>query len=115
MRMFCTFPRMRTLKILCAALAAAMPALPSSAQSVPPNLTPAQSEMQIRIVVVPVVTLPHHHKHKDHDDEEVIDVVYDLDTHRETMSVTEEVRPMLVQQNGDAQQEQVRITTVVAK
>jgi hypothetical protein len=108
MRMFCTFPRMRTLKILCAVLAAVMPGLPSSAQNARPNSRPAQSEMHIRVRVVPVVTPPRHHRHKDRDEEAV---VYNLETHPETMSVTEEVRPMLVQ----SRQEQVRIITVVAK
>jgi len=110
--MFCTFPRMRTLKILCAAFAATMPALPSSAQSAPAKSNPAQSEMHIRVKVVPVVAPPRHHKHKDRDEDAVI---YDLNTQPETMSVTEEVRPMLVQKDGGARQEQVRITTVVAK
>lgn len=110
--MFCTFPRMRTLKILCAAFAAAMSALPLSAQSAPAtNPSPTQSEMYIRVRVVPVAMPPHHRKHKDRDDDAVI---YDLNTHREAMSVTEEVRPMLVQEGG-SRQEQVRITTVVAK
>jgi hypothetical protein len=111
--MFCTFPRMRTLKILCAALAIAIPAQPSSAQNSERKEKPAQSEMHIRVMVVPVAMPPRRHKHKDHDEE---DIVYNLSTHRETMSVTEEVRPMLVQQDSSAARlEQVRITTVVAK
>ena len=111
--MFCTFPRMRTLKILCAALVAAIPALPLSAQSTTPNPGPVQSEMHISVIVVPVAMPPHHHKHNDRDQEGVI---YELNTRRETMSVTEEVRPMLLQEGGRvARLEQVRITTVVAK
>jgi hypothetical protein len=106
------FPRMRTLKILCAALAIAMPARPSSAQNAERKDSPTQSEMHIRVRVVPVAIPPRHHKHKDRDQEGVI---YDLNTRRETMSVTEEVRLMLVQEDGSARQEQVRITTVVAK
>ena len=111
--MFCTFPRMRTLKTLCAALVAAIPALPSSAQNADPTNSPAQSEMHIHVRIVPVAMPPRHHKHTDRDEEGVI---YELNTHHETMSVTEEVRPMLVQEDGSvARLEQVRITTVVAK
>jgi hypothetical protein len=112
MRMFCTFPRMRTLKILCAAFAAAMPALPSSAQNAERKNSPTQAEMHIRVRVVPVAMPPRHDKHKDRDEESVI---YDLNTRRETMLVTEEVRPMPVQQDGSSRQEQVWITTVVTK
>ena len=110
--MFCTFPRMRTLKILCAAFAAAMPALPSSAQSAELKDSPAQSQMHIRVIVVPVVAPPRHHKHNNRDDDAV---TYNLNTHSETMSVTEEIRPMVVETGGSVRQEQVRLTTVVAK
>jgi len=111
--MFCTFPRMRTLKILCAALPIAMTAPLSSAQNTERKANPAQLEMHIRVKVVPVAMPPRHDKHKDQDEESII---YNLSTHRETMSVTEEVRPMLVQEGGSiGRLEQVRITTVVAK
>ena len=110
--MFCTFPRMRTLTILCGAFAAAMPAVPTSAQSAPPANSPAQSVIHIQVVVVPVLMPPHHRKHKDRDDDAVI---YSLDTQRETMSVTEQIRPMLVEAGGSVRQEQVLITTVVAR
>ena len=107
------FPRMRTLKILCAALAIARPAPPSSAQNAERKNNPTQSEMHIRVRVVPVAMPPRHHKHKDHEEE---GIVYNLSTHQETMSVTEEVRPMLLQEDGSvARLEQVQITTVVAK
>jgi hypothetical protein len=69
--------------------------------------------MHISVMVVPVVIPPRHHKHKDHDDDE--DIVYNMSMRRETMSVTEEVRPMLVQAGDSTHLEQVRITTVVAK
>lgn len=117
MRMYvCTFPRMRTLRILCTAFVAVTLGLASPAQNARSNTSAAQAELHINVIVVPVVAPPHH-KQRDRDggrDDEA--VTYNLNSPQEKLSVTEEVRPMLVHEGSSvARQEQVRIITVVAK
>ena len=114
MRMYiCTFPRMRTLKIVFAAFAVVTLGMASLAQNERPKRGAAQAEMQINVIVVPVVIPPHHHRHRDRDEGSVS---YNLSPHEEKLSITEEVRPMLVNiDDNAARQEQVRITTVVMK
>lgn len=119
MRMYiCTFPRMRTLRIVFAAFAVvtlgmASLAQASSAQNERPKRGAAQAELQINVIVVPVVIPPRHHRHRDRDEGSVS---YNLTPLEEKLSITEELRTMLVN-TGDnaARQEQVRITTVVMK
>ncbi len=115
MRMFvCTFPRMRTLRILCAAFALVTLGLASPAQDGWINASTAKSGLQINAIVVPAI---HHHRHRDRDRDRDDDAVtYNMDPQRERLSVTEEVRPMLVQEGSSVpKQEQVRIITVVAR
>jgi hypothetical protein len=118
MRMYvCTFPRMRTLRILCAAFVLVTLGSVSPAQDGQTNTSPAKSGLQINAIVVPAITLPHHHRHRDRDrDRDDEAVTYNLDSQREKLSVTEEVRSILVQDGSSVpRQEQVRIITVVAR
>lgn len=118
MRMYvCTFPRMRTLRIFCAAFALVTLCSGSPAQDGRTNTTTAQAGLQINAIVVPVVASPRHHRHRDRDrDRDDEAVIYILDPQPERLSVTEEVRPMLVQEGSSvARQEQVRMITVVAR
>jgi len=112
-------PRMRTLRILFAAFAvvslglAASPAQTSPARNERQKSNAAQAEMQIHVIVVPVVIPPRHDRDKDRNEGAVS---YNLTPREEKLSITEEVRPMLVNAVGDtARQEQVRIITVVTK
>lgn len=108
-------PRMRTLKTLCAAIALATMGLPASAQNTRIHSNTTQSELRIHVIVVPAVALHGHHKDKDQDRDDGA-VTYDLQPTTEQFSVTEEMRPMLVDSGTNAaRQEQVRIITVVPK
>ena len=112
-------PRMRPLSALRAAIALAAIGLPLSAQNALIHSNTTQAELRIHVIVVPAVALHRHHQDKDKDKKEDRDegaVTYDLQPQREEYSVTEEVRPMLVDfGNNAARQEQVRIITVVPK
>ncbi len=112
-------PRIRPLVTLCAAIALVAVGLPVSAQNAQIHSNTTQSELRIHVIVVPAVALHRHHKDKDKDKKEDRDdgaVTYDLQPQREQYSVSEEVRPMLVDSgNNAARQEQVRIITVVPK
>jgi hypothetical protein len=114
MRMyFCTFPHMRALKILCAASLLAALGLPLSAQNARPQSDAPQAELRVKVIVVPAVA--HHGRDTDWDRDEAA-VTYDLKPQHEGFSITEEVRPMLVDAGNNAvRQEQVRIITVVPK
>jgi hypothetical protein len=108
---------MRTLRILCAAFSLVTLGLVSPAQDGQTNTSTAKSGLQINAIVVPAVAPPRHHRHRDRDrDRDDEAVTYNLDPQRERVSVTEEVRPMLVQEGSSVpRQEQVRIVTVVAR
>jgi|ERR1700704_1998923 len=110
----CTIPRMRTLTMLCTALAAIMLGLPLSAESGRTQGSTAQSQLEINVIVMPVIIPPRHH-HKDRDrDEEMVS--YDFTRHEEKLYVTEETRPMLVEVQGKGvQQQPVQLTTMVAR
>ncbi len=114
MRMYiCTFPRMRTLRILFAAFAVVTLGMASPAQNVRSNSSSAQAELHIRVIVVPVVAPPRHHRHRDRDEGSVS---YNLSPREEKLSITEEVRPMLVDVQGTGvEQQSVQLTTVVVK
>jgi hypothetical protein len=87
--------------------------LPLSAQNTRPRTNVPQADLRIKVIVIPAIAP--HHKDKDKDRDEGT-VTYDLQPQREEFSVTEEVRPMLVDTgNNAARQEQVRIITVVQK
>jgi hypothetical protein len=106
---------MRTLKTLCAAIALATMGLPASAQNARIHSNTTQSELRVDVIVVPAVALHRHHRDKDKDRDEAA-ITYDLQPKPEEFSVTEEVRPMMVDSGANAaRQEQVRIITVVAK
>ena len=111
-------PRIRTLMTLCAAMALIAMGLPVSAQNAQIHSNTTQSELRVHVIVVPAVAL-HHHRDKDKDKKEDRDegaVTYDLQPQHEEFSVTEEVRPMLVDPGTNAaRHEQVRIITVVPK
>jgi len=105
---------MRTLAALFAAFAALMMAPPSFAQNGPGSS--AQAELHINVIVMPVVLPPRDHRHRDRDRDRGEDLVtYDLAPQRESLSITKEVRPMLIQTNGkSAERQLVQLTTVVA-
>jgi hypothetical protein len=106
-------PRIRTLVTLCATIALVATGLPLSAQNAQPRTNVPQADLRIKVIVVPAIGPRHKDKDKDHDEGTV---TYDLQPQREEFSVTEEVRPMLVDGgNNAARQEQVRIITVVPK
>jgi hypothetical protein len=108
-------PRIRDLVTLCAAIALVAMGLPVSAQNAQSHSNTKQAELRIHAIVVPAVALHRHHRDKDKDRDEGA-ITYDLQPQREDFSVTEEVRPMLVDfGNNAARQEQVRIITVVPK
>jgi hypothetical protein len=110
---------MRPLVTLCAAIAVAAISLPVSAQNAQVHSNTTQSELRIHVIVVPAVALHRHHRDKDKDKDKDRDegaVTYDLQPQHEEFSVTEEVRPMLVDASDNtARPEQVRIITVVPK
>ncbi|HEX9254547.1 MAG TPA: hypothetical protein VF938_03340 [Candidatus Angelobacter sp.] len=106
-------PRIRTLMTLCAAIALVAMSLPVSAQNARPRTSVPEADLRIKVIVVPAIAPHRKDKDKDHDEGAV---TYDLQPQREEFSVTEEVRPMLVNGgNNAAQHEQVRIITVVPK
>ena len=113
----CIFPRMRTLATVFAAFAAIVLSVPSSAQNSQPNGGSAQAELHINVIVVPVILPPHDHRHRDRDrgrDEDLVS--YNLSPQEERFSVTEEVRPMLVNSaDSVAKEEPVRVVTVIVK
>jgi len=110
---------MRPLVTLCAAIAVAAISLPASAQNAQIHSNTTQAELRVHVIVVPAVALHRHHRDKNKDKDKDPDegsVTYDLQPQREEFSVTEEVRPMLVNfGDNTARQEQVRIITVVPK
>jgi hypothetical protein len=108
---------MRTLATVFAAFAAILLSVPSSAQNSRSNGGSAQAELHINVIVVPVILPPHDHRHRDRDrgrDEDLIS--YNLSPQEERFSVTEEVRPMLVNSaDSVAKEEPVRVVTVIVK
>jgi len=87
--------------------------LPLSAQNAQIHTNTTQAELRIHAIVVPAVALHGHHRDKDKDkDRDEDTITYDLQPKPEEFSVTEEVRPMLV---DATHHEQVRIITVVPK
>jgi hypothetical protein len=108
-------PRIQTLVTLCAAIALVAMGLPLSAQNANIHSNTTQADLRIHAIVVPAVALHRHHRDKDKDRDEGA-VTYDLNPKPEEFSVSEEVRPMLVDSgNNAARQEQVHIITVVPK
>ncbi|HXA85275.1 MAG TPA: hypothetical protein VNZ47_09385 [Candidatus Dormibacteraeota bacterium] len=88
---------------------------PLAAQNTRTRNTGAQANLHINVNVVRAAGVHRHDKDKDHDRHEA-SVSYDLYPQREEFSVTEEVRPMLVDSGSNAvRQEQVLAITVVPK
>lgn len=116
MRMyFCTFPRMRTLKFCCSAFVLIVAGLPSSAQNARIGSS-AQAELHITATVAPVIIPPRHDRHRGRDGENEGMISYNLGPQEQKLSVTNEVRSMLVNVNGGpAQQQPVQMTTVVVQ
>jgi hypothetical protein len=116
MRMYFS-PRMRTLVTLCAVIALVAMGLPVSAQNTQPHTNVPQADLRIKVIVVPAIAP--HRKDKDKDKKNDRDegaVTYDLQPRRAEFSVTEEVRPILVEVQGKGpQMEPVHLTTVVMK
>lgn len=109
----CTFPHMRTLKFFCAAFAIVTAGLPLSAQNGRTTSSSAQAELHITAIVVPVIIPPRRDRHREHDDGLIS---YDLSSQEQKLSITEEVRPMLVNVDGrPAERQLVQQTTVVAR
>jgi hypothetical protein len=102
---------------LCGVIALVAMGLPLSAQNAQIHSNTTKSELRIHAIVVPAVALHRHHGDKDKDkDRDEAAVTYDLQPKPEEYSVTEELRPMLVDEgNNPARQEQVRVITVVPK
>lgn len=112
-----TFPRMQALKIGCALLAASL-SVPATAQTARIHSNGAQANLRIDVNVVPAVGGHHHDRDndKDKDKNRKDDAVsYNLNPRHEEFSVTEEIRPMLVNSGNTVRQEQVRSTTIVPK
>lgn len=114
------FPRVQALKLGCVLLAAFL-SLPLSAQDVRIHSSGAQANLRIDVIVVPAVGVHHRDKDdkdkgKDKDGRRQEDAVsYHLNPQHEEFSVSEEMRPMLVDFGNTVQQEQVRAITIVPK
>jgi hypothetical protein len=115
MRMYiCTVPRMRTLKLLPAALLLIMMGLPAFAQNSRPNRSAAQASLRISVNVVPAIIPERHHKDKDKGREHDA-VSYDLTRRDDELSISREVRSMLVEVQGGTREQPVEMTTVVSQ
>jgi hypothetical protein len=110
-------PRMLALRLACPLLAALL-SVPLSAQSARIHSSEAQPNLRIEVRVVPAVGIHHRDKDKDNDEDksrEAGAVSYNLNPRHEEFSITEELRPMLVDSGNTVRQEQVRAITVVPK
>ncbi len=117
--MTCTSPRMHAFRIGFVLLAAF---LSMSAQTARIHSSGAQSNLRIEVKVVRAVAI--HHRDKDDDEDKDKDkdrgrkddaVSYNLNPRHEEFSVTEEMRPMLVDSGSTVRQEQVHAITIVPK
>ena len=114
-------PRMQALRIGCALFAASL-SVPLSAQTARIHSSGAQANMRIGVKVVPAVDTNHHDRDDDKDkdkdrnkDRGDADVSFNLNPRHEEFSVTEELRPMVVESGNTVQQQQVRAITIVPK
>ena len=110
-------PRMQALRIGYAILAAFL-SVPLSAQSARIHSAGARADLRVEVKVVPAVAV-HHRDKDDKDDKDKVGkedaISYNLNPRHEEFSVTEELRPMLVESGNTARQEQVRSITVVPR
>jgi hypothetical protein len=113
-----TFPRTQSFSIRLALfstfLLAALLSLPLNAQDARTNRSGAQASLRIKVNVVPAIAPDRHHKDKDKDRDHDA-VFYDLTRRDEEVSISREVRSMLVEVQGGAQEQPVEMTTVVSK
>jgi hypothetical protein len=106
---------MQPFRILCALIAAFLLSWPLAAQNTGTRNAGARANLHINVNVVRAAGVHRHDKDKDRDRHED-SVSYDLYPQHEEFSVTEEVRPMLVDSGNYAvRQEQVLAITVVPK
>ena len=113
-------PRMQALSFGCALLAALL-SVPLSAQNAHIHNTGPQANLRIEVKVVSTVGI-HPRDKDDRDDKNDKDkdgkahaVSYNLNPRHQEFSVTEELRPMLVDSGITVREEQVRAITVVPK
>jgi hypothetical protein len=113
-----TFPRTQPFKIRFALfstlLLAALLSLPLNAQDARTNRSSAQASLRISVNVVPAITPERHHKDKDKDRDHDA-VSYDLTRRDDEVSISREVRSMLVEVQGGGLEQPVEMTTVVSK
>jgi hypothetical protein len=120
MRMFiCNFPRMQALRIGSALLAVLL-SVAATAQTARIHSNGAQSNLRIEVRVVRAVAIHQRDKDDDKDKDQHRNqkddaVSYNLNPRHEEFSVTEELRPMLVDSGSTVRQEQVRAITIVPK
>ena len=109
----CTLPRTRLLSILlCIAFSLAALGPTTAAEDGHRNGRTAQAELHIHVIVAPAI-FPPHHKHHDGDrDHDEAAVRYRLFSSTEKLSISQEMRAMLV---DGTKQAQVQLTTVVMK
>lgn len=117
MRMYIrTSPRMQALTIGCA-LFVTLLSIPLFGQNARIHSSGAQANLRIEANVVPAIGPHHHDKDKDRDrgrDENT--VAYELLPSDEQLSISHEVRPILIEVQGSGLQNQpVQVTTVVMK
>jgi hypothetical protein len=112
----CTFPGMRTLKFFCAAFVAITAVSPLLAQNAHTSGGSAQAGLQIRVIVAPVILPPRHDRDRDRERDDDRTVSYHLSSPEQQLSVTREVRTMLIRANDGSQEQQpVQLTTIVAQ
>jgi hypothetical protein len=98
----------------CALAASVLLSLPLAAQNARPHDPGAQANLRINVNVVPAIDPDRHHKDKDKDrDHEAVS--YNLMRRDEEVSISREIRSMLVEAQGGAQEQPVEMTTVVSK
>jgi hypothetical protein len=114
-------PRLQALRFACPLLAGLL-SLPLTAQNAHIHNTGPQANLRIEVRVVPAVDVHHRDKDRDKDqdkneakDRKAEAVSYNLSPRHEEFSITEELRPMLVDSGNTVRQEQVRAITVVRK
>jgi hypothetical protein len=115
----CNFPRMQALRIGFVLLAASL-SLPLSAQTARIHESGTQANLRIDVKVVPAVAIHHRDKDDDKDKDQHRNqkddaVSFNLNPRQEEFSVTEELRPMLVDSGSTLRQEQVSAITIVPK
>ena len=117
----CNFPRMQALNIGCALLAASL-SIPLSAQTARIHSNGAQANLRVDVQVVPAISIHHRDRDDDKDKDKGKEgrreddaVSYNLNPRHEEFTVTEEMRPMLVDSGNTIRQEQVRAITIVPK